>query len=180
MAQVGKIEFTSDELDQTRELLVYTPAFYDEYPLVNYDVIFMFDCNSREFLNFITSSVSFMSGGNKKYIVVGIIPTFIDSLNYGRNNDLLPLPVNVEEKDYFGGGGYYGNRDKFMNYLKNEIIPYIDANYRTGPRRIGIGPSLSASVSFTALRTISGYRTILNSIPIHSRRRDIGVHSPTV
>ena len=39
----------------------------------------------------------------------------------------------------------YGRSADLKKFLKKELMPYVNANYRTSGRNIGIGHSLSAS-----------------------------------
>lgn len=61
MARVEEVTIHSDILGQDRELLIYTPQFYDEKPYTPYDVIYVFDANPREIFDFNHSSISFIS-----------------------------------------------------------------------------------------------------------------------
>ena len=81
------------------------------------------------------------------YIVVGLISTYDEELNYGRNDDLLPKPINDKNSQFFG----HGNSDNFLKYIKKELIPYVDSNYRTLSKRIAVGHSLSASFVISTL-----------------------------
>ena len=38
-----------------------------------------------------------------------------------------------------------GNAEVFLAYVKNEVVPFIESNYRTLPERTAIGHSLGAS-----------------------------------
>lgn len=144
IANIEKIKIDSKELNQEREILVYTPQSYNENTLVSYDVIYVFDVQNREFFDFTHSVISFLSNTTKKYIIVGIISPYFEKLDYVRNNDMLPiLETNKSKKRY---GKYSGNADNFLKYIKGEVIPYIENNYRTHSNKVAIGHSLSASL----------------------------------
>jgi predicted alpha/beta superfamily hydrolase len=144
VAQTKLIGIDSKELRQQREILIYIPKNYKENTLVNYDVIYVFDAQNREFFDFTHSIVSFVSNTEKKYIVVGITSPFIEKYDYARNNDLLPKLETKEAIDRYGK--YSGNADNFLGYMKNEITTYIDNNYRTTKSKVAIGHSLSGSL----------------------------------
>ena len=137
------IQIVSKHLNQEREILVYTPHSYNENTLVSYQVIYVFDAQNREFFDFTHSIISFLSNTTKKYIVVGITSPYLEKSDYVRNNDMLPILKTDKSKKRYGK--YSGNADNFMKYVKNEVIPYIEDNYRTRSNRIAIGHSLSAS-----------------------------------
>ena len=143
IAKTEQIRIDSKTLNQQREILIYTPQNYDENTLVPYDVIYVFDSQNREFFDFTHSVISFISNATKKYIVVGITSPFIETLDYARNNDLLPVMEADDSKKRYGK--YSGNADNFLNYVKYEVVPYIENNYRTRSKRVAVGHSLSAS-----------------------------------
>ena len=101
------IEIQSEELGQSRKIFVYTPTNYDENLYSKYDVIFVFDAQNKQFFDLTQSSLPFLNDFDSAnpHIVVGITATWIDSeeKTYGRNDDLLPKPINVAyNKNYFG------------------------------------------------------------------------------
>lgn len=149
IARIENLKINSKELNQTREILVYTPQSYNESPYAYYDVIYVFDSQNREFFDYTHSIISFLSDASKKFIVIGIPSPYNKELDYARNNDLLPYPKNVPIKDFYGG--YAGNADHFLSYIKKEVIPYVDNHYRTLQHRTAIGHSLSASFLFYSL-----------------------------
>lgn len=143
IAKVENVKIHSKELNQEREIFIYTPKGYEKNTLVSYDIIYVFDSQDREFFDFTHSIISFLSDTSKKYIVVGITSPYIEKSDYARNNDLLPELETDYSKKHFGK--YSGNADNFLKYVKNEVVPYIDKNYRTRSKRIAVGHSLSAS-----------------------------------
>lgn len=143
IAKIESIKINSKELQQEREILIYTPKNYDESKFSYYDVIYVFDSQNREFFDYVHSVISFLSNTSKNFIVVGITSTYIEKLNYARNNDLLPYPKNTNPKDFYNG--YSGNADNFLRYVNKEVVPYVESNYRTLNHRTAVGHSLSAS-----------------------------------
>jgi len=99
-------------------------------------VLYVLDGNTH----FIHSAgtVSFLSGNLviPQVIVVGIP-------NINRPKDFTPT-VN---EAYPNSGG----ADNFIKFLKDELIPYIDKNYRTEPYRILFGHSLTGMFSIYTL-----------------------------
>lgn len=145
---IEKITIHSKELNQNREFFVYTPSYYEESKWKYYDVIYVFDAQNRQFFDLTHSLLPFVSSEiENPYIVVGLIATYDEELNYGRNDDLLPKPVNVTNSQFFG----HGNSDAFLKYIKKELVPYVEQHYRTLSKRIAVGHSLSASFVISAL-----------------------------
>ena len=142
--EIKTIKIHSNELNQDREFFIYTPRFYKEYIYQNYNVIYVFDSQTKEYFDLVHSLLPFLSKNvDNPYIVVGITSTWIDDPEnpYGRNDDLLPKPKNVPQNNFYG----HANRENFIEFFEKEIIPYVDNNYRTKSKRILVGHSLSAS-----------------------------------
>jgi len=142
-ARIEKIKIHSKELTQEREIFVYTPALYDECPFWYYDVIYVFDAQSRELFDYTHSIISFLNKDYKKFIVVGISSPYNKKLDYARNNDMLPKFQSDESKKHYDK--YSGNADNFLKYVKNEVVPLIETKYRALTHRTAIGHSLGAS-----------------------------------
>lgn len=144
IARVEVVKIQSKALNQERDILVYTPADYDYRTNESFDVIYVFDSQNREMFDYTSSIVSFLSNSTKSYIVVGITSPYNATLDYSRNNDLLPVLVTEKSKQNFSGK-YYGNADNFLNYVALEVVPYVNSNYRTLNHSIAVGHSLGAS-----------------------------------
>lgn len=143
IARVENVKIQSKALNQEREILIYTPADYDWRVNEYFNVIYVFDCQSREFFDYTTSMIPFLTENTKSFIVVGITSPYIEKLDYARNNDFLPVLKTEESSKRFGK--YSGNADNFLNFVSGELIPYVDSNYRTLNNKLAIGHSLSAS-----------------------------------
>jgi predicted alpha/beta superfamily hydrolase len=148
IARIETIKINSTNLNQERELYIYTPSYYDEYSLKHYDVMFVFDAQRTEYFNLAHSISYFLDKDDlvNEFIVVGI-PANLNLDDYGRNDDLLPKPIYDEQNFYYG----QANQKAFMSYVSDEVIPYIDKNYRTIKNRLAVGHSLSASFIISTL-----------------------------
>jgi len=124
-----KVTIQSKVLNEERNLLVYLP---DGYNLIasEYPVIYLLD-GGYHFLH-ASGMVQFLSGQGimPQAIVVGIV-------NVDRGRDFTPTP---DAKIKNGGGA-----DKFASFIKDELKPYIDKNYRTQPYSILVGHSLGGT-----------------------------------
>jgi len=143
IARVENVKIQSKFLNQEREILIYTPTDYDWRTNEYFNVIYVFDSQNREFFDYTSSIISFLTDGNQSFIVVGISSPYNEELDYSRNNDLLPVLETVSSKDRYGK--YSGNSDNFLGYVSSEVIPYINSNYRTLNHNIVVGHSLGAS-----------------------------------
>lgn len=118
-------------LNEDRMVVVYTP---DDYHVSRkkYPVLYMFDANNRVRLLGSITAVEFFNqlGQIPKMVIVGIF-------NTNRIRDLSPRP--------YKGIKNSGEGDNFLNFLTEELIPFIDKNYRTTTNRILFGGSAAGS-----------------------------------
>lgn len=143
IARVENVKIQSKVLNQEREILIYTPVDYDLRTNEYFNVIYVFDSQNREFFDYTNSIISFLTDGNKSFIVVGITSPYNDKLDYSRNNDLLPVLETENSKNRYGK--YSGNADNFLSYIESEVIPYVNSKYRTLNQNNAVGHSLGAS-----------------------------------
>ena len=143
IARVDNVKIHSKVLNQDREILIYTPTDYDSRTNEFFNVIYVFDSQNREFFDYTSSIISFLTNGNKSFIAVGISSPYNQKLDYSRNNDFLPVLKTQNSKNLYGR--YSGNADNFLNYVASEVIPYINSNYRTLNHNVAVGHSLGAS-----------------------------------
>lgn len=149
--QVARVEFkelSSKYFPFNRQVLIYTPENYDEQTESEYDVIYVLDSQSRSSFDLVHSLMhySVQTDNDMNFIVVGIVSLFMPEIEYNRNNDFLPIPHSQKMIS-----NYYGSSDKFKKFIKDELMPYIDENYRTTKHSLGIGHSLGASFVLDAL-----------------------------
>ena len=154
------VTIDSKELNQKREIIVYTPMNYpDQYTC--YNVIYVFDAHDRPLFDYVNSIAHLTSGNHEGFIVVGIKATY-DPVNfYARNHDLLPSTTSRNM-----GPKSKGNAENFLKYLKNEVIPYVDNNYRTLKHKTAVGHSLGGSfLLYTMINESSLFDNIIAVSP---------------
>ncbi len=124
-------------LDEDRELLVYLPSDYEMLPNRRYPLLVVLD--ARGSFKPTAALVHTLSGGGAipRMIVVAI-------KNTNRWRDLLPMPA-------FGIPGS-GGGSLFLTSLSTEIVPWIDAHFRTNGFRVFSGHSLGGLTVLNALR----------------------------
>lgn len=151
IGNIEKIEIQSKILKQSREILVYTPAYYNESEYQFFDLIIVFDAQNRELFDLTHSLVSLLDENKpeKPFIVVGI-SAYTGKEKYARNDDFLPYPKYDKIQDNFYGFGH-ANRNGFTKYIKQEVIPLINEKYRISTRKLAIGHSLGASYVISTL-----------------------------
>ena len=120
------IPFNSKILNEERPIDIYLPPRY-HLTSERYPVVILLD-GERHFLHTI-GSAGFLAGvGRIPHMIVVGIP------NTDRNRDFTPtvspeLPTS-------------GGAEKFIAFLRNELLPNLDQNFRTVPFRILVGHSL--------------------------------------
>lgn len=130
-------ELDSKVLHEKRTLNIYLPENYGrDDTVIFYPVIYLLDGGADEDFIHISGLVQFNSfpwiNRVPKSIVVGIA-------NTDRKKDLsFPTTVKSEKEKYPTTGG----SAQFINFLEQELIPYIEKKYTTNKTRTLIGESL--------------------------------------
>ena len=129
------ITFKSDILKENRLLMIYLPFGY-ERTNKRYPVLYLLDGNTH-FLN-AAAIVNFLSRNRHiPPMIVVAIP------NTKRTRDFTP----AKDKERTDSGG----ADKFIKFLKNELFPFVDKEYRTVPYRVLFGHSLTGMFAIYTL-----------------------------
>jgi predicted alpha/beta superfamily hydrolase len=120
-----QLTIKSEVLDEERQMLVYLPVGYEDAS-AEYPVLYLLDGGYH--FHHVTGIVQFLSsqGLMPQVILVAI-------KNVDRNRDFLP--TYVERVPTSGGA------EKFLSFISDELIPFIEDNYRTQPYRILVGHS---------------------------------------
>lgn len=116
----------SEILDEDQAVVVALPADYKDSE-AHYPVLYLLD--GMQNIRHVAGSAEILArtGHMPPIIIVGI-----ESAN--RMRDFTPSAV--QDVPYSGGGG------RFLAFISDELIPYIESNYRTHPFRILEGHSL--------------------------------------
>lgn len=133
----GKLE--SAVLGETRPFWVSLP---DEYEGSGepYPVLYLLDGE----LNFTSAVV----GGLRYAAGLGEIPELIVVAikNTDRSKDIFPEVVTYEDGSQDGG-----RANQFLDFISRELVPYVDAHYRTQEYRVLYGTS---NTGFTAIHAL--------------------------
>ena len=133
---IGKsINLKSKVLGEVRQIMLYLPARYDQTS-TKYPVLYLLD--GRAHFQHASSTVHFLSRNGRipQMIVVAIV-------NVDRTRDFTP--TKIENRPNSGGA------KKFIKFIKDELFPYIEENYRTLPYRLLEGHSLGGMFSINVL-----------------------------
>ena len=155
IAQIEQFEIESKFFDFPRTILVYTPSYYEEYTEAEYDVVYVFDAQTRSLYDMVHA---LLHGGDvqdsdenwRDYIVVGVSSPYIEETGYDRSNDFLPIRITPEAD---GNQLSNGNSANFKRFIKEELNSWIADNYRTTGHSLAIGHSLGASFILDAMIT---------------------------
>jgi acetylornithine deacetylase/succinyl-diaminopimelate desuccinylase-like protein/predicted alpha/beta superfamily hydrolase len=153
-----RIDFHSSIMNENRTIWIRVPASYHEEQVnQSYPVMYVLDGKSAFFP--VTGVVSFMS--EKEHVnhqIPEMIVVGVDTEN--RFRDLTPnhstMQPNGEEAktpeqklmmEESGGG------ELFLKFMQEEVIAYVEKNYRTLPYRLYVGHSLGGlTTSYTFLK----------------------------
>ena len=158
LESVKELTMKSEYFNHERQVLIYTPDNYMKYDQTYYDVIYVFDAQDRTMFDLVHCLLNIAckpdpdGGRSTNFIIVGICSPTLWDINYFRNHDYLPMPLHGNN-GLFKEGYYYGRSPDLKKFVKNELMPYVAAHYRTSGRTLGIGHSLSASFVLDALVT---------------------------
>lgn len=125
-------------LDEDRRILVSVPEDYDEDARA-YPVLYLLDGAAH--FHHVTGIVRFLAGNGRmpEAIVVGVA-------NTDRTRDLTTPTREPEEGERNTGGA-----DRFLSFLGSELVPWVEARYRTQPFRMLVGHSLGGLFAVKAL-----------------------------
>lgn len=126
-----KRQIESKVLGETRELHIQLPESYSTSSF-RYPVLYVLD-GEYEF-GHAANIVQFLSGTGQipEMIVVGV-------LNTDRARDLTPeSPDDLESPKFWG---VVGGANRFRDFFREELMPFMDSEYRTDPYRIVRGQS---------------------------------------
>ena len=130
-------------LQEKRKVWIYLPEGYDN-SRTKYPLLYLLDGNT--YFHTTTGLVDFLSfaGDIPKLIIVGIENVNQDT----RYRDFTP----TQAKGFHGEDiPTSGGADNFLRFLKKELVPFIEKNYRTEPFKIIVGTSMGGLFTSYAL-----------------------------
>ena len=132
-------KIVSAKVGETREFWVSLPDGYSESG-EKYPVLYMMDGD----FNFNSGVI----GGVRYAALLGEMPEFIivGIKNTNRSKDIFP-----EEVTYRDGSKDGGRADRYLDFIREELIPHIDKTYRTENFRVLYGTSNTGFTTVYAL-----------------------------
>ncbi len=140
----------SSILNEDRPYLVYLPRSYTNgvYLPKSYPVLYLLDGDWN--FQYASGVVQFLGEYNQVSAIPELIIVAIP--NTDRLRDMTPTH---SLRDFNGtnnpGLASSGGGDQFLKFLRDELVPHIEAEYRTMPYRILAGHSLSGLFAMSAL-----------------------------
>ncbi len=123
-------KYNSEVLNDTRELSIYLPKSYDKDSISNFPLAIVLD-GQKLFDIYVGASNYYAQLDNApEQIVVGI--DMKESRNKDAGYDII-------------SGNLDNNSEKFYRFIRDEMIPYIEASYKTSPFITIVGESLTAN-----------------------------------
>lgn len=132
----------SDILDEDRSCLISLPDGYEEDTSKSYPVIILLDGYAH--FKSTTGVVHQLSRGRGRKMPEVIL---IAIENVDRERDFTVTKIKTKRPNTMGGGR------NFLAFIEQELIPFLDGNYRTQASRTLIGHSLGGLLSVNAYMT---------------------------
>ncbi|WP_299156846.1 alpha/beta hydrolase-fold protein [uncultured Tenacibaculum sp.] len=132
----------SNVLNEQRNIRIILPKEYKPNSKETYDVIYVLD--GKRVAGKISAIHDMTSDWKKipRCIIVGVDNKYIDGVTQ-RNRDLLP--TNLERSPLSG------KADNYINFFKEDLIPYINKKYPTSNRKTLFGHSHAGTFSMYTL-----------------------------
>ncbi len=152
---IGQIDSVwSSTLEESRPYLVYTPPSYGDTTVTpqRYPVLYLLDGDAH--FHSVSGLIQILGTGvNGTFAVPEMLVVAIP--NTDRTRDMTPTHVEVGfDGKPAPGLESSGGMPAFFTFLRTELIPQIDAEYRTMPYRVFVGHSLGGITTINALYTI--------------------------
>ena len=115
---VDYVNYWSESLKTWGNAIVYTPPFYDQHPEKSYPVMYL---------------ISGTTDTEEVYFKVGKVNSILDNLIAdGQAKEMIVvLPYGNPSKYFPAGTNTFGMGDMFSKDLINDLLPYVEKNYRT-------------------------------------------------
>ncbi|HEX6846459.1 MAG TPA: alpha/beta hydrolase-fold protein [Chitinophagaceae bacterium] len=153
-------KISSRVLNEERTITIYKPPVHPEYKDVVSPVIYVLD--SEFYADFISTMISFVS---ERFVTMPPI-TVVGIQNFGegaigRNRDLTPLIAKDSSIFKTSGGA-----EKFLQYIREEVFPFVEKDHKKTPYRVLIGHSLGGLLTMhTFLKHPEMFNAYLASDP---------------
>ncbi len=144
----------SQILGEDRVLQVHLPRGYESTE-ASYPVVYLFysDWVEGYFSQLVNDLYHLSIDRIPPMILVGVQNTY-------RYRDLLPWPRSEDR------AGEEGHADRFLQALRQEVFPFVEAEYRTKPYRVMVGPQAAAVFGvYTLLESAENFQAFILNDP---------------
>ena len=133
-----QVSLHSEVLDEDRPVLIYKPQNYEQSEAA-YPVMYLLDGDGH--LLHTAGITEFLArNGKMPEVVIVALP------NTDRTRDLTPSLTNPDNRFPTAGGA-----DNFLSFIADELMPFIESEYRVEPYKILVGHSFGGLLSVHAL-----------------------------
>ena len=140
-----RLEIRSEILDENRVLNIYLPQDYSPDSIKIYPVIFLLDGSMDEDFIHIAGLTQFAS-----FSWINMIPEMIvvGIANIDRKRDFTFPSRNEEDNRYAPTSG---KSEDFIRFIEEELIPFVEREYKTSSEKILMGQSLGGLLATEVL-----------------------------
>lgn len=129
-------DFYSKVLAEKRQLNIYLPSGYNPKDTVKYPVVYLLDGGADEDFIHITGIYQFNSFEWIKRVPSSII---VGIVNVDRKRDMTYATADTAVVNHYPTAGH---SDKFIQFIQQELQPYVEKKFKTTASRTLIGESL--------------------------------------
>lgn len=141
-----QVTLHSPLLSEDRRILIQLPRHYERDTAARYPVLYKFDGDNQ--LARYRASIDIL---NSMDAIPDLIVVAIPNGRSLRNRDLTPASLHQNSEGSEMGTGEMGRGDRFLDFIEQELIPYVEKNYRTTNERILAGHSRGALLVLQSL-----------------------------
>ena len=123
-------KYDSEVLNDTREISIYLPKSYDKDSISNFPLAIVLDGHKLFDLYVGTSNYYSYQDNAPEQIVVGI--NMKDTRTKDAGYDIITSELTTDSK-------------KFYRFIRDEIVPFMEATYKTSPFLTIVGEGLTAN-----------------------------------
>lgn len=147
-----QLTLPSKVLSEDRRILIRLPREYERDTTARYPVLYKFDGDNQ--LKRYDDTIDVLNSAD---LIPDLIVVAIPNGRGLRNRDLTP-PVLHQNDGENGqmGTGEMGGGGRFLEFLEQELIPYVEGHYRTSRERILAGHSRGALLVLYSLLSRPG------------------------
>ncbi len=139
MGTYSQYVLTSEAFGKSREIKVFKTQAIDEMSHEALPVLYVFDAQFEPYWGMVTQMVNYLSntGQVSPMIVVGIVTEH-------RPREFTPAPLDERTRADWEDTPI-GDAALLSAHMRDDVIPFVEANYPVNPLRIAIGHSLGGT-----------------------------------